>query len=171
MKTMVLRWQKFSTFCHHLWAASSGVVLLALFNNAVGKDRRSWTPTFLVLLSLGSFFYLFTAGLLLFPLLVLELSAWRGDFHIAVGGGSWTPNSPMLSSNSFLLAAGPSLVCAGVTGALFSNWVIVWGDHVLYSWALPCPCCCTWCWLVYVWKVATLQVRITKLFITPAVKV
>ena len=46
-------------------------------------------------------------GLLLFPLPVLGLSAWRGDFRVAAGEGSWTPNSPMSSSKSvfFLLAA------------------------------------------------------------------
>jgi hypothetical protein len=38
-------------------------------------------------------FYLLAAGFLLFPLPVLGLSAWYGDFHV-VGGGSWTPNSP-----------------------------------------------------------------------------
>ena len=74
-----------------------------------GEGERSRTP----MSSLKSFFYLLTIGLLLFPLLVLlGLSASRGDFHTAVGGGSWTPNLPMSSSKFifFLLTNGPPLL-------------------------------------------------------------
>jgi hypothetical protein len=43
----------------------------------------------LMLSSLKSFFYLLVAGLMLFLLpVLLTLSAWHGNFHTAVWGGS-----------------------------------------------------------------------------------
>ena len=56
------------------------------------------------------FFYLLAIGLSLF--LLLGLSACSGNFCIAEGGGSRTPNPPMSSSKSvfFLPAAGPPLL-------------------------------------------------------------
>ena len=61
LMAMVYCWKLHSTFCCHLCAASSGVVLPSLSNTAVGGG--SWTPTLPMLLSLKSFFFLLTAGL------------------------------------------------------------------------------------------------------------
>ena len=68
--------------------------------------------------SLKSVFFLLAAGLLLIPLPLLGLSAWRGDFHVAARGRGWTPNSLMSSLNSVLyfLAAGLLLLPLPVLG-------------------------------------------------------
>ena len=102
----------FLTFCRHLCAASSGVVLPALFNTAVGRNgggrEKSQTPS-PMLPSLKSFFYLFAAGLLLFPLPVLGLSAYRGDFHTAVGRKEEKEKGAGLQRDRYSVLEGPLL--------------------------------------------------------------
>ena len=95
---MISCWEICLTFRFHLCVASSGVVLLALFQHC-GREKGSWIPTLLMPLSLKPVFFLLVAELVL---LLLGFSAQHGNFHAAVGKGSWTPMLPMLSSLKFV---------------------------------------------------------------------